>query len=264
MRQKRGDRLQRVILTCGVVSILMIAAATLWRDALFYGNYLHVDVTLSATGTRARVRSVIDASRAAFARQATANGFVLSHARLSESPETRSNGTLTGRTNARQILWIYGNDFDRLIAEQHRFAALTVPAEAVAGDPHPVITLAEGAFFVLFLLMVISYGSLESRSDDPFSAPRGMHPAVVATQILLLGALGVATIGYLEQGTSVAAFIFGLLAALALLSVARWLAITQLNWQTPWLRAAFRILVAVTIAYVPLEAIVIRLVSAKG
>jgi hypothetical protein len=261
LTDRTAATLRTTIAVCAIVSVMMVAGAAIDRNQLFYGHYLHLNVNVFTTTQPAQARAAVDRTTRAVAARAAADGYAIAFKPIGESPETRRDGTLTGRTIAHQLLWIGDSNFNRLMAEDKRFSSVTGPAEIAVDAPRPVVTLAEYAFGALFLLMVLSFGSTETRANDPFAAPRGMHPVVVGAQVLLLGVLGVATVGYLEHGTLVSAVIYATIVSLTLFSVARWLAISRQSWRTPFLRVAYRALVVVTLAFVPLEALAIGLTA---
>lgn len=56
-------------------------------------------------------------------------------------------------------------------------------------DPAAAVTYSDYFMFAFIVMLMISFGSLEGNNNDPRAFPAGMHPAVIASQMLLFSLL---------------------------------------------------------------------------
>lgn len=114
--------------------------------------------------------------------------------------------------------------------------------------PNVTFSLADLLPICLIVLLVLGFGAGEQNTNDAHAYPRGLHPAIVAGQILTLALFACFLITYARAGLSESRIGLLVLEGAVVLSMSRWLWITQSGWKgVPWLTYARRSVISLTV-----------------
>jgi len=94
----------------------------------------------------------------------------------------------------------------------------------------PFLGLVLTTWIMTVLLLCVSAGAIETREAEIARAPRGMHPVMVASQILALGALGSLATAYSHVLVDVVRLPFILTIAIGTVSLGAWLVLSWKYW----------------------------------
>lgn len=131
---------------------------------------------------------------------------------------------------ATQTLAVPANDYPRFARLSNRINRLKDPD---FGLSFPQIPFQTGLIVLLaaaFVLASISMAALDTRKDDVQRAPKGMHPAIMATQTLMYGVIAALAIFYAHLLGDGIAGAFSAIEAVFIASLAVWLYQTRRSW----------------------------------
>jgi len=114
--------------------------------------------------------------------------------------------------------------------------------------PNVTFSVADLLPICLIVLLVLSFGAAEHNRYDVHAYPRGLHPVIVAGQMLMLALFACFLITYARAGPSESRLGLLVLDGAVALSMSRWLWVTEAAWRSePRLISARRSVISLTV-----------------
>lgn len=160
---------------------------------------------------------------------------------------------------AQQPFSVTGTSYTRFAALSDQVVALDPEGTRISSSFPPMpFQRTLGLIIVLAIISLsLSGGSLETRAAITTSSPRGMHPAVVASQTLTYALFAAFSIAFVHVASKMTREVYIIFGSLFFLSLSAWLIKTRTYWsQTAFLSRAYKWYVAVT-AGLPLTMVLV-------
>lgn len=145
-----------------------------------------------------------------------------------------------------QQFHVRSTDYRSLELLERRFVPFRAlpPSFVTCFEPKAIPNARDYSFVFFLILIFVMFGALETRRDDPFSWPRGLHPVTLVCGVTLIGLLPALGIQYAYDGAGVGALGFFATCCLATAAIAMWLIISAPAWRAETLTQWRGVLVA--------------------